>query len=242
MVVVAAGVYLATWIPWLRASGGFRRDWGANNPDSWVVCHFGEAMGSLWQNHVEVYGFHTSEGMQNATHTYASNPLVWLVNGRTTGVYAQNGIQPGDQGCTAQAGETCMRIITAVGTPFLWWAAAIALVVALVWWLAGMDWRFSIAVVGTCSTWLPWVFNSRGAMFNFYAVTMIPFMVIGLAMVMGVILGRADAGQRRRTGAIICGTITGVIVANFAFFYPVLTGQLLTRFAWSLRMWIPGWI
>lgn len=242
LVVVAAGVYLASWIPWLRATGGYDRGWGAQHPDAWVTRHFGEALASLWQWHVDTYNFHTGDQMANATHSYSANPWGWPVVARTIGIYAQNGIQPGDQGCTAPEGDTCLRVITGLGTPLLWWAACLAIIAALVWWLAGTDWRFGVVVLGMASTWVPWMFTGRGALFSFYGITMIPFMVIALAMALGVILGPAKPGPRRQSGAIVVGAVVALIVMDFAFIYPVLTGELMTRQQWLWRMWLPGWI
>jgi dolichyl-phosphate-mannose--protein O-mannosyl transferase len=241
LVVLGAGVYLASWIPYLLTTGGHGRQWGAQHPDDPVVRRLGPALGSLWHEHVETYRFHTGEQMANATHAYASSPWGWPVVARTVGVYAENDIAPGVQGCPAPAGSTCMRVITALGTPLLWWAATVALLAGLVWWLAGRDWRFGVVVVGFASTWLPWVFSNRGAMFSFYAITMIPFMVIGLAMALGLILGPARPGVRRQTGAVLVGTLVALIVLNFAFMYPLYTAQLLTHQQWSWRIWLPGW-
>ena len=241
MVVLAAIVYVCSWIPWMRTSGGFDRNWGAQHPDDKAVQLFGDALGSLWHYHVDSYTWATGESMQNAEHSYASNPLGWLVNYRTTGIYAQNDIAPGDQGCTAVDGSTCMRIVTAFGTPLLWWLAAIALLVALIWWLAGQDWRFGVPVLGAYSTLVPWIFSNRGAMFSFYTITMVPFTVIALAMVMGVVMGPARS-PRRQLGTIIVGTALALIILNFAFNYPIYTGELLTRQQWQWRMWLPGWV
>ena len=242
MVIVGVLIYLASWIPWLSTSGGYDRGWGAQNQDSWVVRHFGTALGSLWHWHVDTYDFHTGEYMATVTHVYSSNPWVWPFEGRTLGIYAQNGIAQGEQGCAASGADTCLRVITSLGTPLLWWAACLALIAGLVWWLAGMDWRFGVAVLGTCSTWVPWIFTGRGAMFSFYSITMIPFMAIGLAMALGVILGPRNGGQRRQSGAVIVGAIVALIVLDFAFIYPVLTAELMTRTQWQWRMWLPGWV
>jgi dolichyl-phosphate-mannose--protein O-mannosyl transferase len=135
-----------------------------------------------------------------------------------------------------------LEVITAIGTPLLWWLAAIALVIGIIWALAGLDWRFGVVVMATFATWIPWLFAGRGAMFTFYSITMIPFMAIGLAMVLGVILGPARSGPRRQTGAAIVATIVALIVLDFAFMYPVYTAELLTRQQWSWRMWLQGWI
>lgn len=242
MVIVAIGVYLTTWIPWLRTTQAYARDWGLNNPDAWSTRTLGEALASLWRWHDITYGFHTGEGMAGADHPYRSNPLGWPLLARTIGIYADNGIQPGIDGCKAAEGETCMRIITGLGTPLLWWLAAAAMIAALIWWIAGMDWRFGVVVVGTFSTWIPWMFAGTRPMFVFYAVTMIPFMCIGLAMAFGVLLGPARPGIRRETGAVTVGTLVALIILNFAFFYPILTAEMLIRSHWQWRMWLPGWV
>ena len=245
MVILAVATYLVTWIPWLITLPGHKMGWRGGGPttvDNWASHLFGQRLGILWDWHVATYQYHTGTGMEEVTHTYASNPLGWPLMLRTTGIYAVNGIQPGDQGCTAAADDTCLKVITAIGTPILWWAATLAIVLGLIWWIAGMDWRFGVAVLGMMSTWLPWVFSSRGAMFTFYTITIEPFMCIALAMVLGIILGPSRSGPRRQRGAIAVGVFLALVVLDFAFMYPVYTGDMMTRKAWQLRIWLPGWI
>ena len=245
MVVLAVATYIVTWIPWLLTLPGHPMGWRGGGPttvDNWASRRFGQPLGILWDWHVATYEYHTGTGMEEVTHTYASNPWGWPVMARTTGIFAENGIQPGDQGCTAAAGDTCLRVITALGTPLLWWVATLAMVAALIWWLAGMDWRFGIVVLGMMSTWLPWVFSSRGAMFTFYTITIAPFMCIALAMVLGIILGPSRAGPRRQSGAIIVGVFLALVILDFAFMYPLFSGDLMTRKQWQWRIWFPGWV
>ena len=242
MVLLAAATYLATWIPWLMTFPGQKPGWGTPAvAGNWVARHFGQPLGLLWDWHVATYDYHTGVGMEQVTHVYASNPFGWPIMLRTTGIYALNDVQPGAQGCTAKAGETCLAVVTALGTPFLWWAASLAILAGLVWWLAGMDWRFGVAVLGMASTWLPWTISGRGAMFTFYTITMAPFMCIGLAMALGVVLGPAGSLYRRRNGAILCGAVVALIVLDFMFMYPLYTGELMTRRQWLWRIWLPGW-
>ena len=241
IVVVGFGVYLASWLPWLRTDGGWGRDYGTQHPDDTAVRIFGDDLGSLWHYHQEVYNFHTgSHMMQEATHTYEAHPAGWLFMIRTTGIAAENDIQPGDQGCTA-VGTTCLRVVSALGTPLLWWAAAVALVVALWLWIARRDWRFAVPILALASTWLPWFRYADRPLFFFYAIMIIPFTVTILAMVLVRFLGPADHPLRRRR-AIIVGIIVGLIILNFAFIYPVLTNQLMTRPQWLMRMWLGTWI
>lgn len=240
LVVVAVPVYLASWYRWLGTTGGYYRDWGANNPDDPVVQRFGTALGSLWQYHVAAYNFHTGDGMKEATHTYEGHPAGWLVMARPIGIYAENGIEPGEQGCDA-VGTTCLRVISAMGTPLLWWMAAIALVAALWFWLGRRDWRFAVPLLAIGSVWLPWFQYAERPLFFFYAIMIIPFSATALAMVLGRFLGPAD-GPQRRTRAMYVGIAVGLVVANFAFIYPVLTADLMTRPEWLARMWFGTWI
>jgi len=242
MAVVTVVVYMLSWIPWLKTATSHDWAWGSVNPDSWVTKHFGQALGTLWQWHIVTYQFHSGSGMASATHTYSSDPWQWTVLARTIGIYAQNGIQPGEQGCTAPAGDTCLRVVTGLGTPLLWWGGVIALIAALIWWLAGKDWRFGVVILGYCSTWIPWMFIGTRPEFVFYAITMVPFMAIAVAMGLGVILGPVNGGSRRRTGAIIVAVFVALVFLNFAFNYPIYTAGLLTRQQWDWRMWLPGWI
>ncbi len=69
----------------------------------------------------------------------------------------------------------------------------------------------------------------------------IPFSAIALAMVMGRVLGPAN-GPKRRIRAISVGIAVALIILNFAYILPVLTGQMMTRTEWLARMWFGTWI
>ena len=239
MVLVAAGVYVATWAGWFATEGGWDRDWGDRNPDSPLVRAFGRPFASWLWYHKEIYDFHTGDFINHAAHPYDAHPAGWLLMLRPIGIDAVNDIRPGTDGCVGP--ENCIRVISAMGTPVLWWMAAIALVVCVVWWIGGRDWRFGVPVLAAMATYLPWFNYTDRPQFFFYAITIIPFTVIGLAMVMGLILGPAGSPGRRR-GAIIVGVAVALVAANFAWIYPVLTDQLLPYSQWLARMWLRSWI
>ena len=91
------------------------------------------------------------------------------------------------------------------------------------------------------STYIPWLAPTGRSLFFFYAITIIPFTVTLLALVMGLILGPAD-GPKRFRGAIIVGSLVALVVLNFAYIYPVLTDGLLTKAEYYARMWLQSWI
>ncbi|PFG68320.1 protein-O-mannosyltransferase-like protein [Propionibacteriaceae bacterium ES.041] len=238
---VAGVVYLASWTGWLTTSGGYDRDWGAQHPEARSVKILGSALASLWTYHKEIFEFHTGDGIKQATHPYSAPPAGWLFVARPIGIDAVNDIKPGQQGCP-QGTETCLRVISGIGTPILWWVGIFALLAALVLWVLGRDWRFGVPVVGVASTWLTWFPNSDRPLFFFYAIVIIPFTCIAVALVIGRLIGPADGGERRRIGAIIAGVFVALVALNFAFFYPILTDGLLTQSQWQLRMWFQSWI
>ena len=242
MVVLSFIVYVATWFSWLRTQGGYDRQWGAEHPDSWQVKLLGKPLASLLYYHKEIWEFHNGDYIKHSTHVYAAHPGGWLINARPIGIDAVNGIQPGTNGCPANGTETCLRVISATGTPTLWWFAALALLVSIAWWVAGRDWRFGVPIVAGMSTYLPWFSYTERSLFFFYAITIIPFTAICLAMVLGLILGKANAGPRRRQGAIVVGVILAIVTLNFAFIYPIITDALLTQSQWLARMWFGSWI
>ncbi len=242
LVVVAAIVYVASWWGWLTTSGGWDRNWGLQHPDSPLTKGLGPTWASFIQYHLDIYDFHNGTYMREvATHAYDAHPAGWLLMLRPTGIDATNDLKPGVNGCLATAPEACKQVISAMGTPILWWMAAAALVVALIWWIGGRDWRFGVPIIAAMSTYLFWFPNADRPVFFFYAICIIPFTVTLLAMVMGLILGPKN-GPNRRRGAIIVGVAIALVMLDFAYIYPVLTDGTVTDSAYYARMWLLSWI
>jgi dolichyl-phosphate-mannose--protein O-mannosyl transferase len=253
LVVVALLVYIATWTGWLMHASEYEQHlsntqytpyWGSyldqNThgffPELW------RSLRDLWHYHEAVWGFHTN-GLKDATHVYQSNPWGWPVLNRPVGVAADLDIQPGVEGCTAAAGDTCLRQVLLLGTPVLWWAGVPALLYAAYAWIARRDWRFGVAVVGFVAGWLPWFRYDDRPIFSFYAIVMLPFTVLALSLVVGRLIGPAHATDTRRAwGVAIAGAFVVLVVANFAWFWPIYTDQLITHQDWLRRIWFRAWI
>lgn len=163
--------------------------------------------------------FHNGDFIRGATHTYDAKPIGWLVMARPIGIDAVNDIQPGTDGCPPGGGENCLRVITGMGTPpVLWWIGVFALAAAIVLWLLNRDWRFAVPVVGLFAAWLPWFPNSERPVFFFYAIMMIPFTCIAIALCLGALIGRPGGPPRRVAGAITAGVVLALVMLNFASF------------------------
>ncbi|WP_228266251.1 dolichyl-phosphate-mannose--protein mannosyltransferase [Microlunatus elymi] len=245
IVVVTGIVYVASWASWFATSGGYDRQWGAQNPDATTTRLFGSAFASFLHYQKDIYAFHTGTYINEQTHTYNANPAGWLIIARTIGIDAVNDIKPGTDGCPT-GGENCLRVISGIGTPLLWWGAVIALVIALILWVGGRDWRFGIPIVGVLSAWLPWFQYTGRPQFFFYAIAIIPFSAMAVALCLGLLIGprphTPDQRRRRMFGGIAAGVFVALVALNFAYIYPILTDQLLPYSKWLSRMWFKGWI
>jgi dolichyl-phosphate-mannose-protein mannosyltransferase len=245
IVVISGIVYVLSWSSWFATSGGYDRTWGIANPHAWTTKIFGRAFASWLHYQSDIYAFHTGSYIDHQTHTYNANPGGWLVIARTIGIDAVNGIKPGTHGCPA-GGENCLSVISGIGTPLLWWGAVIALLVALLLWVGGRDWRFGIPIVGVLCSWVPWFQYTARPLFFFYAITLIPFSVMAVALCLGLLIGKyprnATARRSRMVGGVITGAFVALVVLNFAYIYPILTDQVLPYSSWMARMWFKGWI
>jgi len=253
LVIVALVVYLASWTGWLMhaheydlqfANGSYGPYWGdytKHDPRGFWESLF-QGLRSLYHYHVSVFDFH-DKGLRGATHIYQSPPQGWPVISRPVGVAVNLDIQPGQQGCEAAQGSTCLRQIILLGTPLLWWGGAIAMLYAVYGWIARRDWRYGVAVLGFGSTWIPWFRFADRPIFYYYAVAMIPFTVIAITLLIGKLLGGPSASYNRRAwGTTVAGAFVVLVVANFAWFWPIYTNELLTNREWLDRIWFRRWI
>jgi dolichyl-phosphate-mannose-protein mannosyltransferase len=257
LVLVALVVYVATWTGWLVHAAEYEEalsntqyttyDGGTQWPtaterDADGLGEVVQSVRSLWYYHQDVYTFH-AHFLNDSEHVYASKPAGWLLMSRPVGVDAQLDIQPGSQGCDAPEGSTCLRQVLLLGNPLVWWGGALALVLAVVRWVGGRDWRFGVAVVGTGSTWLPWLLYDDRPIFIFYAIACLPFVVLALTLALGAIVGPSDEpSPRRTTGVVVAGSYVVLVLLAFAWFWPIWTDQLITHSEWLDRVWFTRWI
>ncbi|WP_376786841.1 MULTISPECIES: dolichyl-phosphate-mannose--protein mannosyltransferase [Arsenicicoccus] len=236
MTTIIVSTYLAGWTGWLRSDNGYGRHWADTHPADPLWSWVPGALRSLLHYHQDMF---TSARSITASHPYMSNPWSWLLQGRPTSFYWQNP-KRGEQGCTV---DSCAKAITSVGTPLLWWTAVAALVVLIVMWLLRRDWRAGAIVVSVAAGYLPWFLYQDRTIFTFYAVVFVPYLVLAVTYLLGLVIGRPEASDaRRRTGLTVAGTFVALCVACFVFFWPVYTAQVIPYADWQLRMWFPSWI
>ncbi len=233
MLPVMALTYLASWVGWMRSDGGYYRNWASENPSDAPVPG---VLRSLWHYHADMLEFHTGLA---SDHPYEAKPWAWIFQGRPTSFFYESP-KRGEHGCAV---DTCSEAITSLGNPVIWWAASLSLAVLLVCWLLRRDWRAGALLGAFAAGWLPWFLYPERTIYSFYAVAFEPFLVLGLAYVLGLVLGPRDAPpSRRTTGALLAGGFVVVAVLVSAFFWPIWTGETIPYQQWQLRMWLPSWV
>ena len=230
--VVPAAAYLASWSGWLATPYGYDRDWAALHGNHTPVW---SALDSLYQYNKFMLQF----GLGLTTgHPYKSQPWTWLLISRPVSFFYAT-----PRTCGA---ASCSQEVLAIGTPLIWWASIPALLACLLWWLTRRDWRAGAVLLGVAAGWLPWFWfalHDHRTEFYFYAVSFEPFLVIAIALGLGLIIGPARAAPvRRGIGAALSGAYLLAVLWDFFYLYPVLAAQVVPYASWFARMWYHGWI
>jgi dolichyl-phosphate-mannose--protein O-mannosyl transferase len=219
--IVPISIYLASWTGWFVSSLGWARDYSENIATSFI--HY----------HSQMLGFHT--GLVEK-HSYQANPWSWLIMGRPTSFFYET---PKNCG----AGQ-CSQEVLALGTPFLWWLGTIAIAVVIGFWIKSFAVKryeppLNVIVAGIAAGYLPWFFFQKRTVFSFYAIVFEPFVILAIIYCIYVALLHFE---NRRNTYVIVGLGGFLILANFIYFLPLFTGDVITYDAWQARMWLPSWI
>jgi dolichyl-phosphate-mannose-protein mannosyltransferase len=262
MVPIAAATFLASWTGWFVTANGFYRGW-ANEPGAaWAgpLAWVPHTLQSFWHYQVAIYNYHVGV---STPHPYQANPLTWLLMIRPTSMYYR-GTELGQDGCGF---DSCSEAITSIGNPIIWWAATAALLY-LVYRLARYrEWQVGLTLMGIVAGYLPWLMYLHRTVFQFYTIAFEPYLLLGLTLVIGIILGRwaparpmptdydatetdTDATEadtdstavgRRLSGIRVVLIFLIVVTLVSAFFYPLWTGMQTPFAFWQLHIWLPTW-
>lgn len=238
-VPIAAVTYLVSWTGWFVSRDGWDRDWiGSGGGQRWtgVLAWVPDSLQNWWHYQSEIYGFNIG---LHTPHSYQANPLLWLVMQRPTSMYYV-GTDAGQDGCTA---SRCGEAITGIANPFIWYAAVAAVIALVVLWAMRRRWEYGFVLLGVAAGYLPWLMYVDRTVFQFYTIAFEPFMVMALAAVIGLVLGRRTDERSRRTRAIVwVGVYLGVVVLASAYWYPMWTAMQMPWDFIRSHYWIPSWL
>lgn len=234
VIVLLGSVYLLSWTGWLVSDDAWGRQWALENPTegvSWLP----EAFRSLWHYHQTAWSFHVG---LTSEHSYQSNPWSWPLMGRPTSFfYESSGL--GSDGCEH---DSCSQEVLALGNPLIWWAGTLALIHQLWRFISKREMRSLAIVLLFLAGWMPWLLYQERTIFSFYAIVMLPFMVLALAASIGQFLGSANAGRQRTWRSLAVGSFVILVIAFSIFYLPLWTGEVIPYSYWQLHMWLPSWI
>jgi dolichyl-phosphate-mannose--protein O-mannosyl transferase len=234
----ALATYLVSWTGWLVTSGGYDRD-SSSNPFL-----------ALWNYHRSVLRFH--EGV-TSTHTYASPALEWIPMLNPTLMYRES------------TDDGSVGLMAALPNPLLWWLgiAAVAYLVARVAVAFARRKRVHgsdlIPMIGVLGTYAPWLLLPDRTMFTFYAITVLPFVILAIVIAAKrlaepadpVLLPDATRTEIRRerdrveraagTRRIAVWTALAAIGVVGIYFLPFGTGWMEPEALYKAHLWLPSW-
>lgn len=235
--LIPFAVYLASYAPWFASETGVDRHEVGQSIGENSIIPLPDAVRSLWHYTYAAYRFHS--GLTNADgnhHPWESKPWTWPMSLRPV-LYAIDNQDVA--GCGAQS---CVKAVMLVGTPAMWFIAVPVLGWALWRAVVRRDWRYGVVLVGYSAGFLPWFADIDRQMYFFYATVMAPFLVLAIALIVGDILYQPRQNPERRTlGLLAVCFYVALVIANFAWLYPILTGIPISQSTWNLEIWLPSW-
>lgn len=228
-------LHFFTWLPWFANENSVYRHSVDSQSDNDFLP---DALQSWFYYQSSVLDFHSSLTTSAGNrHPWESKPWTWPMSLRPMLYYVEQG--EGVTGC----GETsCVRAIMLLGTPAIWWLAIPVL--AWVFWRAVIcrDGRYVFPLVGYMAGYLPWFFQHDRQMYFFYAAVMAPFFIMMIALVLGEVAGTAsDPPRRRLIGRAIVCLYLALVIVNFIYMLPILSGTPITQSEWNMQLWLPSW-
>ena len=227
-VPVAVAAHLATWTGWFVTSGGYYRHWADEPGNAWqgALAWVPRDLQSFWHYQVSAYDFHVG---LDSDHSYSADAWSWLLLTRPTSFYYSET-------------DGVATLITSLANPLIWWAASAAAVYLVYRLIRYREWRVGLILTGIAAGYLPWLLYPSRTMFQFYAIAFEPFLILGLTLVLGIIIGtQADAEWRRLSGIRVVAVFLVAAVLVSAFFYPVWAGIPMPELFVRSHFWLPGW-
>ena len=181
LVPLAFITYIGSWASWFANPHGWDRTWAQNVDSSELPLSWApDTVNSFLHYHSAMWDFH--HGL-NTPHTYQSQAWAWLVQARPVSFYWKGT----EDMASACPNSQCVQAITSIGNIAVWWLGVLALAALIVLGIQRNDWRAGAIGSGYVAVWLPWFAYSNRTIFQFYAIALLPFVVLALGWAIGAV-------------------------------------------------------
>jgi dolichyl-phosphate-mannose--protein O-mannosyl transferase len=235
LVPSALVVYLSSWLGWILGSDGYARNWAEENSLPGLFGLLPNWLQSLWHYHEDIYRFHIN---LRTEHAYEAHPIGWLIGLRPTAFFYES-YSLGENGCQIESG--CSSAITALGNPLIWISATGAILFLAYRYVLTRERTLGLILLGVGALYLPWLVFSERTVFQFYAVSFQPYMILALVLVQQIIYRSILTRSKVVAKLFLVGFFALALLLSL-FFLPVNLGIYLSFELWQLRMWLPSWI
>lgn len=176
----------------------------------------------VWDNQIYMFTYH--EGV-HTPHPYSSRWYQWIVDGRPILYYREQDLFAGSK-----------SLFAAFDNPVVSWAGLLCVIGTGIETFRKKSARALFITLGYLSQLVPWMLIFRITFAYHYFPSML-FLVLAIAYAMDGMLERDKPHAR----LAVCG-LTGLAVALYAAFYPVLMGLYTPKwYNWNFLRWLPSW-
>lgn len=235
LVPVAIFAYIATWSGWILGSAGYARSWADENQLPGVFELLPNWLQSLWHYHEVIYRFHIN---LTTEHNYEAHPIGWLLGLRPTAFFYES-LANGEAGCQSMAG--CSSAITALGNPLIWLGATVSLIYLTIRYVRVRERVVGLVLLGVASLYLPWLLLSSRTVFQFYSISFLPWLILGLVLTLRLVHSRLQ-NQINPIARNLVPIFVVAVVFLAVFFMPIYLGSWIPLDLWRVRMWLGSWI
>jgi dolichyl-phosphate-mannose--protein O-mannosyl transferase len=141
------------------------------------------------------------------------------------------------------AADLCSSEILAIGNPAIWWVGVIALISLLIWFIRQPKFEIAVVLVLFLAGWLPWFAYPDRPTFYFYAIVMMPFIAIALALLFRQLTWiLISNGFSNWAPTSLTALYLFIVLGLTIFFLPIWTAISIPKNEWLWRMWLDIWI
>lgn len=248
IVAVPALLYLWSWRAWFASETSVYRhaatDGSIESDSPLSLIPLPDALASWLYYHFSVLEFHSELTTSGGhSHPWDSKPFSWLAATRPILYYTNS-----DASCPIGSG-TCDAQIFLFGTPAIWWLTVPILLWGIYRWIIRKDHTVVLPIIAFAAGFLPWLVAYDRQMYFFYAMPLVPFTIVLLALACGRLWGRGThVPQLDRfspipltTGSVAVIGYVALVAAMFIFFAPLLYGIPVPDWYRNAMAWLPSW-